>query len=101
MVGDTLAMKCKVRYSAGFAYAPTMTWILAGNRISPSDESTATEAITSYNIAVTQALIGQQFQVCSPLLVLVQSYCFIIFPTAHLANMWLYASYFRSNNPKQ
>ena len=24
-----------------------------------------------------------------------------IFPTAHLANMWLYASYFRSNNPKQ
>ena len=23
------------------------------------------------------------------------------FPTAHLANMWLYASYFRNNNPKQ
>ena len=25
----------------------------------------------------------------------------IIFPTAYLANMGLYASYFRSNNPKQ
>ena len=24
-----------------------------------------------------------------------------IFPMAHLANMWLYASYFRGNNPKQ